>query len=72
MLATLQVARRDAVHSDARCPNFTTGTGSFGVERTAYFDEHARAGRMKGTRGGTQPTGYLMPAPTTCSSNARA
>ena len=45
-------------------PNFTTGTGSFGVERTAYFDEHARAGRMKGTRGGTQ-AGRLpdLPAP---------
>lgn len=44
-------------------PNFTTGTGSFGVERTAYFEEHARAGRMKGTRGGNQTTGYLLPAP---------
>ncbi len=44
-------------------PNFTTGTGSFGVERTAYFDEHARAGRMKGTRGGTQANGYLISAP---------
>ena len=44
-------------------PNFTTSTGSFGVERTAYFDEHARAGRMKGTRGGTQSAGYLLPAP---------
>ncbi len=44
-------------------PNFTTGTGGFGPERTAYFDEHARAGRMKGTRGGTQPGGYLLPAP---------
>jgi Asp-tRNA(Asn)/Glu-tRNA(Gln) amidotransferase A subunit family amidase len=44
-------------------PNFTTSTGSFGVERTAYFDEHARAGRMKGTRGGTQANGYLLSAP---------
>ena len=44
-------------------PNFTTNTGSFGVERTAYFDEHARAGRMKGTRGGSQATGHLIPAP---------
>ena len=44
-------------------PNFTTGTGGFGVERTAYFEEHARAGRMKGTRGGTQSGGYLLPAP---------
>jgi Asp-tRNA(Asn)/Glu-tRNA(Gln) amidotransferase A subunit family amidase len=44
-------------------PNFTTGTGGFGPERTAYFEEHARAGRMKGTRGGTQSGGYLLPAP---------
>jgi Asp-tRNA(Asn)/Glu-tRNA(Gln) amidotransferase A subunit family amidase len=44
-------------------PNFTTGTGGFGPERTAYFEEHARAGRMKGTRGGTQAGGYLLPAP---------
>jgi Asp-tRNA(Asn)/Glu-tRNA(Gln) amidotransferase A subunit family amidase len=44
-------------------PNFTTGTGGFGPERTAYFEEHARAGRMKGTRGGTQSAGYLLPAP---------
>ncbi len=44
-------------------PEFNTNTGSFGVERTAYFDEHARAGRMKGTRGGTQAIGHLIPAP---------
>lgn len=44
-------------------PEFSTNTGSFNVERTAYFDEHARAGRMKGTRGGTQANGFLIPAP---------
>jgi len=44
-------------------PNFSTSTGGFGVERTAYFDEHARAGRMKGTRGGSQASGRLIPAP---------
>src|SRR5687767_12041903 len=43
-------------------PNFTTGTGSFGPERTAYFEELSRAGRMKGARGGTQAGGYLLPA----------
>ncbi len=43
-------------------PVFPVGTGSFGVERTAYFDEHARAGRMKGTRGGSQAAGRLIPA----------
>jgi len=46
-----------------RVPEFSTNTGSFNVERTAYFEEHARAGRMKGTRGGTQSNGYLIPAP---------
>jgi len=46
-----------------KVPEFSTSTGSFGVERTAYFEEHARAGRMKGTRGGSQSTGYLLPAP---------
>ncbi len=45
-------------------PVFPVGTGGFNVERTAYFDEHARAGRMKGTRGGgSQAPGRLIPAP---------
>ena len=45
-------------------PVFPVGTGSFGVERAAYFDEHARAGRMKGTRGGgSQAPARLVPAP---------
>src|SRR5687767_1757153 len=42
-------------------PVFPVSTGSFNVERTAYFDEHARAGRMKGTRGGSQAPGRLIP-----------
>ena len=44
-------------------PNFPTNTGGFGPERTAYFEEHARAGRLKGARGGNQSGGYLLPAP---------
>ncbi len=44
-------------------PEFPASTGSFNVERTAYFDEHARAGRMKGTRGGGAGDGRLIPAP---------
>ncbi|HEX7280589.1 MAG TPA: amidase, partial [Vicinamibacterales bacterium] len=44
-------------------PVFPVSTGGFNVERTAYFDEHARAGRMKGTRGGSQAPGRLIPAP---------
>jgi len=46
-----------------KVPDFPTPTGSFGVERTAYFEEHARAGRMKTARGGNQSAGYLVPAP---------
>ena len=45
-------------------PVFPVGTGSFGAERAAYFDEHARAGRMKGTRGGgSSAPARLVPAP---------
>ena len=44
-------------------PVFPVSTGGFNVERTAYFDEHARSGRMKGTRGGSQAPGRLIPAP---------
>ena len=44
-------------------PTFPVNVGGFNVERTAYFDEHARAGRMKGARGGTQAAGRLIPAP---------
>jgi Asp-tRNA(Asn)/Glu-tRNA(Gln) amidotransferase A subunit family amidase len=44
-------------------PTFPVNVGGFNVERTAYFDEHARSGRMKGTRGGTQAPGRLIPAP---------
>lgn len=45
-------------------PVFPVSTGSFGAERAAYFDEHARAGRMKGTRGGGSPApARLVPAP---------
>jgi Asp-tRNA(Asn)/Glu-tRNA(Gln) amidotransferase A subunit family amidase len=44
-------------------PTFPVNVGGFNVERTAYFDEHARAGRMKGARGGSQGPGRLIPAP---------
>jgi Asp-tRNA(Asn)/Glu-tRNA(Gln) amidotransferase A subunit family amidase len=44
-------------------PEFSANVGGLNVERTAYFDEHARAGRMKGTRGGSQGNGRLIPAP---------
>jgi Asp-tRNA(Asn)/Glu-tRNA(Gln) amidotransferase A subunit family amidase len=44
-------------------PEFAVNVSGFNVERTAYFDEHIRAGRMKGTRGGNQAGGRLIPAP---------
>jgi len=44
-------------------PEFSANVGGMNVERTAYFDEHARAGRMKGARGGAQANGRLIPAP---------
>jgi Asp-tRNA(Asn)/Glu-tRNA(Gln) amidotransferase A subunit family amidase len=45
-------------------PVFPVATGGFNAERAAYFDEHARAGRMKGTRGGSSGAGArLIPAP---------
>ena len=36
--------------------------GGLGVESTVFFDEHARAGRMKDARGGGRPNGRLIPA----------
>ena len=45
-------------------PVFPVSTGGFNAERAAYFDEHARAGRMKGTRGGgSGANARLIPAP---------
>jgi Asp-tRNA(Asn)/Glu-tRNA(Gln) amidotransferase A subunit family amidase len=45
-------------------PVFPVATGGFSAERAAYFDEHARAGRMKGTRGGgSGANARLVPAP---------
>jgi Asp-tRNA(Asn)/Glu-tRNA(Gln) amidotransferase A subunit family amidase len=45
-------------------PVFPVATGGFSAERAAYFDEHARAGRMKGTRsGGSGANARLIPAP---------
>jgi Asp-tRNA(Asn)/Glu-tRNA(Gln) amidotransferase A subunit family amidase len=36
--------------------------GGIGVESTVFFDEHARAGRMKDARGGGRANGRLVPA----------
>ena len=43
-------------------PAMATNAGALGVESTVFFDEHARAGRMKDARGGGRPNGRLIPA----------
>ncbi|HJZ72135.1 MAG TPA: amidase [Vicinamibacterales bacterium] len=43
-------------------PDMPTNLGGLGVESTVFFDEHARAGRMKDARGGGRPNGRLIPA----------
>ena len=43
-------------------PDFQSNVGGLGVESTAFFDEHARAGRMKDARGGGRNAGRLIPA----------
>jgi len=63
---TLQVFRSLGVTQfmPIEVPVFPVATGGFNAERAAYFDEHARAGRMKGTRGGgSGANARLIPAP---------
>jgi Asp-tRNA(Asn)/Glu-tRNA(Gln) amidotransferase A subunit family amidase len=43
-------------------PEMTVNVGALGVESTVFFDEHARAGRMKEARGGGRANGRLIPA----------
>jgi len=40
----------------------TTNVAGLSVESTVFFDEYARAGRMKTARGGGRPNGRLIPA----------
>lgn len=42
-------------------PAMPANVSAISVESTVFFDEHARAGRMKGTRS-SRPTGRLVPA----------
>lgn len=42
-------------------PDVPSNVSAIGVESAAYFDQHARAGRMKGTRS-ARPTGRLWSA----------
>jgi Asp-tRNA(Asn)/Glu-tRNA(Gln) amidotransferase A subunit family amidase len=43
-------------------PEFTTSASAINVESVVFFDEHARAGRMKDARNGGRPSGRLVPA----------
>ena len=43
-------------------PEMPVNVGGLGVESTVFFDEHARAGRMKEARNGGRPNGRLIPA----------
>jgi Asp-tRNA(Asn)/Glu-tRNA(Gln) amidotransferase A subunit family amidase len=43
-------------------PDAPANVSALGVESTAFFDEHARAGRMKEARGGGRANGRLVPA----------
>jgi Asp-tRNA(Asn)/Glu-tRNA(Gln) amidotransferase A subunit family amidase len=42
-------------------PDVTANVSAISVESAVFFDEHARAGRMKGTRS-ARPSGRLVPA----------
>ena len=43
-------------------PNAPVNVAGLGVESVVFFDEYARAGRMKDARGGARPNGRLIPA----------
>jgi Asp-tRNA(Asn)/Glu-tRNA(Gln) amidotransferase A subunit family amidase len=43
-------------------PDFTTNVSAINVESVVFFDEHARAGRMKEARNSGRPSGRLVPA----------
>jgi Asp-tRNA(Asn)/Glu-tRNA(Gln) amidotransferase A subunit family amidase len=43
-------------------PNAPTNVAGLGVESIVFFDEYARAGKMKEARNGARPNGRLIPA----------
>src|SRR5262249_34347911 len=43
-------------------PDAQTNVAGLGVESIVFFDEYARAGKMKEARGGARPNGRLIPA----------
>ncbi len=64
---TLETLRAIGVTAFApvKVPDFPVnlnGLSAIGVESTTFFDEAARAGRMKNARGGGRPNGRLIPA----------
>jgi Asp-tRNA(Asn)/Glu-tRNA(Gln) amidotransferase A subunit family amidase len=60
MLETLKtVGVRELIPLDV--PDVPSNVSAISVEASVFFDEHARAGRMKGTRS-ARPNGRLVPA----------
>src|SRR5207253_98917 len=43
-------------------PDAPANVAALGVESIVFFDEYARAGKMKEARGGARPNGRLIPA----------
>ena len=62
--ATLEALRALGVKKFApvMVPEFPYDVSAIGVESAAFFDEHARAGRMAKARNGGRPTGRLVSA----------
>ena len=62
--ATLEALRALGVKDFAPVPvaDFTLDVSAIGVESAAFFDEHARAGRMAKARNGGRPSGRLVSA----------
>jgi Asp-tRNA(Asn)/Glu-tRNA(Gln) amidotransferase A subunit family amidase len=57
-LKTIGIARLTPI----AVPDFTTNVSAINVEAITFFDEHARAGRLKEARNGGRPNGRLIPA----------
>lgn len=63
-LQTLETLKSNGVREfiPVTVPEMAVNLGGLGVEGTVFFDQFARAGRMKEARGGGRPNGRLIPA----------
>jgi Asp-tRNA(Asn)/Glu-tRNA(Gln) amidotransferase A subunit family amidase len=63
-LQTLETLRSIGVQQfiPVTVPEMAVNLSGLGVEATVFFDQSARAGRMKEARGGGRPNGRLIPA----------